>query len=79
MDELHDEGELLNTGFVGNENHAEHCEGLCQSSFDPVVENDALEIVPLEREVEVEESVMGNEPLDNDYWIGSKNETDKGE
>ena len=77
VDELHDEGELPNTGLVSNETRAELYEGLRQSSFNPVVEKDASEIVPLEREFKVEKCVMGNEPLDDDCWIGGKKEMDK--
>ena len=43
VDEVHDEGELWNTGVVGNESHAELYEGCCQSSIEPVVEKDALD------------------------------------
>ena len=74
---MHDEGELPNTGLFGRENHAELCEGLCQSSFDPVVEKDAPEIVPLGKEFEVEECMVGSEPLDDDCWIGGKKEMKK--
>ena len=65
LDELH-EGELPNTGLFGNGDRAELCEGLYQSSFNPVVEKDTPEIVPLEKEFEVEECITGNEPLDDD-------------
>ena len=77
MDELHGEGELPNTGLVGNETRAELYEGVCQSSFNPVVEKDTPEIVPLEREFEFEECLVGSEPLDDDYWIGGKKEMDE--
>ena len=39
-----------------------------------MVEKDAPEIVPPEKQFEVEECVVGSEPLDNDCWMGGKNE-----
>ena len=77
MDELHGEGELPNTGLVGNETRAELYEGVCQSSFNPVVEKDTPEIVPLVMGFKLEEYVVGHEPLHDDCWIGGKKEMDE--
>ena len=74
---MHDEGEFPNAGLFGNENRAELYEGLCQSSFNPVAEKNTPEIVPLKKEFEVEECIMGHEPLYGDYWVGGKKEMDE--
>ena len=52
-------------------------EGLYQSCFDPVVEKDASDVVPLEKEFEVEACAMKSEPLDDDCWNRGKKEMDE--
>ena len=42
-----------------------------------MVKKDAPELVPLEKEFEVEECIMGSEPLDDDCWIGGTKEMDE--
>ena len=42
-----------------------------------MVEKDTPEIVPLEKEFEVEEYIMGSELLDDDCWIRDKKEMDE--